>query len=114
MDPADDERDTDAGESGERRGSMDDLADAKAVTEEHGYFLIVRYIGQVEGQDAFKPVAAKLVGAGSAGQLRIGDEGYALNLEDLEEAVTNPQTYNPDEDGPPHPIDVLRDPPQPE
>ena len=114
MDHPDDESDEDR--LRKRRGSVEQLHDFHAVAAEHGHFPMLRYIGQVDGEDAFEGFAAKLIGdpSGGWGQLRIAGETFLLNMEHLVDAVTDPATYDPDEDGPPHPIDVLRDPPQPE
>lgn len=92
------------------------LDDLELALVDGGDFRIVLCAGQVQGEDMFARVDGKIIGEGADGltELCIGEERYLLRHEDFLDAVTDPATYDPNRDGPPYPIDVLRDPPQPE
>jgi hypothetical protein len=92
------------------------MNDLEIAVLQGGDFRLARYAGQIDGEDMFAPLDGKITGEGAHGltELHVGDDRYLLILEDLQDAVTDPATYDPNRDGPPYPIDVLRGPPQPE
>jgi hypothetical protein len=97
-------------------GYVVNLSDLEIAVLEGGNFRAARYEGQVNGEDMFAPLQGRIIGTDAPGlpELHIGEERYLLILEDFQDAVTDPATYDPHRDGPPYPIDVLRDPPGPE
>ena len=92
---------------------------AAAIEKRPSEMPLMHYRARVRGEDLFAPVDAELAdyeGADgdTAAELRIDGTTYLVFLDDLENAITDPATFDPDKYGPPYPIDVLRDPPQPE
>jgi hypothetical protein len=99
-------------------GTERDPANFDARAKEHGHFVAMRlHVRPPEGDEeedmySLEALPAKLIGEKGAPTigLRIEDETYIVRVHDLEDALTDPATYDEGEDGP-MPIDVLRAPP---